>query len=338
MTTHKNTRLADVAELAGVSLGSASKALSAPESVKPKTLSRVQAAVQQLGYVRNGAARALASKRTHSIGAIFPTINNPIFADAIQAIQKQTHDLGYQLLISSHEYDPATELSSIQNLIERGVEGMLLIGTNHDESVTDTLRSAGRPYILMWSLDECSDEYCVGFYNRDAGTMITRHLLELGHQHFAVITGPSLQNDRMWLRTEGIQQLLKSHGLNVPDTHIISCPLSLDGGRSGLQKALKLDVKPTAVICLTDILALGACAEARDNGLIIPRDISIAGIDNNSFSSVAYPALTTIHVPGSEIGKISARNLINRIEGKDIPRTEQVQIELIVRESTGQPG
>jgi LacI family transcriptional regulator len=335
MAKQARPRLSDVAKLAGVSLGSASNALSGSRSVKPETLKRVEMAMRQLGYVRNHAARALASRRTYSIGAVFPTVNNPTFADAIQAIQQRTQQAGYQLLIASHEYDSGAELSHIRNLIERGVEGMLLVGTDHNINVLDTLKSWGQPYILMWSLDQCHDNYCVGFYNKDAGSLIANHLLALGHTKFAVIGGKFQNNDRMRMRVDGVRDALMQNGLELNESQVFECPLTLMGGRSGLKQALESNSKPTAIICLTDILALGASAEARELKIDVPSDISIAGIDNSGFSSVAYPAITTIDIPTSDIGRISATNIIGLIEDKQVPRIESVEIKLIVRASTG---
>ena len=327
-------KLRDVAKLAGVSVGSASRAISAPDQVRPVTLAKVEAAVLQLGYVRNGSARALALRRTFSVGAIFPTLNNPIYADSIQAIQQRLNARQYQLIIASHEYDRARELASVRNLIDRGVEGLLLVGTDHDPAVFDALRIARTPYVLMWSLDEGADHYCVGFNNQAGGELVARHLLDLGHVRLAVLSGQRQFNERARYRTEGVRLALQAHGLILPESHVIEQPFSFEGGRAGLRAAMALEPRPTALICSTDILSFGACDEARRMGVEVPADVSITGFDDISFAAMCVPALTTVRVPIVEIGNRSADALIAQIEGDKPPLHECLEIRLVIREST----
>lgn len=335
MTKNVKPKLRDVARLAGVSLGSASRALSFPDQVKPSTLAKVEAAVQQLRYVRDGAARALALRRTFSVGAIFPTLNNPIYADSIQALQQRLNTLNYQLIIASHEYDRARELAAVRNLIDRGIEGLLLVGTDHDPAVFEALNMANRPYVLMWSVDECAQHHCVGFNNASGGEMLAEHLLALGHQHFCVLTGSRMYNERARLRIQGVRNRLAAKGLELPESHIIEQPFSIEGGREGIRQILALQPRPTAVICTTDVLALGACDEARRLQIDVPSELSVAGFDNISFSAVASPTLTSISVPIVEIGSLSADALIAQIEGAPTQQVTELAIELIVRQSTG---
>jgi LacI family transcriptional regulator len=326
-------KLRDVARLAGVSIGAASKAISAPDQVRPATLAKVEAAVLQLGYVRNGSARALALRRTFSVAAIFPTLNNPIYADSIQAIQQRLNERHYQLIIASHEYDRERELASVRNLIDQGVEGLLLVGTDHDERVFEALRIARIPYVLMWSLDNCGAHHCVGFSNESGGELVANHLLELGHRCIAVLSGPRQFNERAQYRLRGVRSALGARGLELPESHIVEQPFTFEGGRVGLRAALALQPRPTALICGTDILSLGACDEARRLGVSIPDQLSITGFDDISFAALNIPALTTVRVPIADIGNRSADNLIAQIEGLEPAQREALGIALVVRES-----
>ncbi|MBA1289200.1 LacI family DNA-binding transcriptional regulator [Pseudomonas japonica] len=328
-------KLRDVAKLAGVSLGSASRAISSPTLVKPATLAKVEAAVQALGYVRDGAARALALRRTFSVAAIFPTLNNPIYADSIQALQQRLNSHDYQLLIASHEYDRRRELVSVRNFIDRGVEGVLLVGTDHDPAVFEALRLAQRPYVLMWSVDDAADHYCVGFSNEQGGAQVARHLLTLGHQHLAVVTGARAHNERARWRVQGVRNALQAARLDLPESHVIEQPFTLDGGRVGLRQALALHPRPTALVCTTDLLSLGACDEARRQGIAIPAQLSVTGFDNIDFAAVATPPLTSVSVPIETIGHLSADTLIAQIEGRSPARLVALETELVVRGSTG---
>ena len=147
MNKHPDRRptLADVARLASVSLGSASRTLSAPDQVRPATREKVERAVKQLGYIRDGAARALASRRTHTVGAIYPTLNNPIFAHSTEALQQTLWERGYQLLIASHEYHVEDAPAMIRSVVERGVDGLIMVGTDHDADIFALLRQRGLP-------------------------------------------------------------------------------------------------------------------------------------------------------------------------------------------------
>lgn len=330
----EKSKLRDVAKLAGVSLGSASRAISSPSAVKPATLAKVQAAVQALGYVRDGAARALALRRTFSVAAIFPTLNNPIYADSIQALQQRLNNRNYQLLIASHEYDRRRELVSVRNFIDRGVEGVLLVGTDHDPAVFEALRLAQRPYVLMWSVDDSADHYCVGFSNERGGRQVAKHLLGLGHRHLAVVTGARAHNERARWRIQGIRNALGAVGLDLPESHILEQPFTLEGGRAGLRQAIGLTPRPTALVCTTDLLGLGACDEARRLDIAIPQLLSITGFDNIDFAAVATPPLTTVSVPIEIIGHLSADTLIAQIEGQSPPRLTCLETELVVRGST----
>lgn len=334
MKNNEKPKLKDVAQLAGVSVGSASRALSVPHLVKPATLHKVLAAVETLGYVRDGAARALASRRTYSIGAIFPTFNNPAFAESVQALQQRLSGLGYHLIISSHEYNQAQELICVKNMIERGVEGLLLVGTEHSAAVYESLSTAQCPFILMWSLDGTHSHHCVGFSNEEGGRMVARHLSSLGHRSIAMISGVVAHNERARYRKIGVHGELVEQGVMMDETRFIEQPFTLEGGRAGLRIAMELVPRPTAIVCSTDVTCMGAIAEARLMGIKVPEELSITGFDDIEFAAVSVPALTTVKVPSFQIGISSANNMVALIEGKPLARRERVQIELIVRQST----
>lgn len=334
MNKNDKPTLRDVARLAGVSLGSASRAVDAPAKVKPSTRAKVEAAVRALNYVRNGAARALALRRTFIIGAIFPTLNNPIYAGSTQAIQQRLNLGGYQLFIASHEYDPLSELETVRNFIERGVEGVLLVGTDHDPAVFEALKISRMPYVLIWSVDEAKDHCCVGFSNLLGGELIADHLIGLGHKRLAVLTGVRHGNERARYRVEGIRRRLAIHGLELPESHIFETQFTIDGGRKAMIELLKLADRPTAVVCTTDVLAVGACDEARQHRIRVPKDLSITGFDGIGFGALSKPSLTTVSVPIHDIGREGAEVLIAQIEGRPFPQLTELPIDLVVRKSS----
>lgn len=309
--------LADVARLAGVSLGSASRALSVPGQVKPQTLANVQRAVEQLGYVRNGAAQALASRKTHTVAAIYPTLNNPIYADSIQSLQQTLWDYGYQLLIASHEYKPARELEVLRAILERGVDGLVLVGTDHPPAVFALTRQYALPYVLAWSVDETHYSHCVGFSNFDAAYRLARRIVECGHRRVAMCGGATFGNERVRARQAGTRAALREAGLDLRPEWIVEAPFTFEGGRQALRELWDGETRPSVVICGTDLQAIGLMDECRAKNIRVPDDLSVTGFDDIEQARLTQPPLTTVRVPSLDIGAHAARHLMALIDGKD---------------------
>ncbi len=331
--TRSRATLQDVARLAGVSLGSASRALSVPHEVRAETLERVQRAVMQLGYVRNGAAQALASRRTRTIAAIYPTLDNPIFSASIQSLQQTLWDFGYQVLIASHDYKPAREVDLLRAIVERGVDGIVLVGTDHADGVYDLQRKYGLPYVLSWAVDETRPEQCVGFSYFDAAQQIAHLVVDRGHERIALCPGIAENNERVRARIWGTRAALRARGLALRDDWIIERPFTFQGGRSAVVQLFETNDRPTALICGTDIQAVGALGECRDRGIHVPDDLSITGSDDIELASLVTPRLTTVHVPTSDVGRLSAERIVSLIEGRALGGTHPLQTVLKIRES-----
>lgn len=330
-------KLSDVAALARVSTATVSRALTCPGKVKPATAARIRQAVQALGYVAHGAARALASKRTHTIGAVIPTLDNAIFAKTAHALQKTLDDAGYTLLIASHEFDAAVEARLTQALIERGVDGLVLLGATHHPSVLRLLDTQRIPYVLTWALDATGRHPCVGFDNRAAANRIAGHLLDLGHREFAMISGVTAGNERASERLEGVRRALAASGIVFAPGRAVEKPYTLSAGREGLREVLRGTPRPTAVICGNDVLAIGALAECQAQGIAVPREISLTGFDDLEIAAVVTPALTTVHFPTAELGSYAAQHLLARLAGKPFEMRTELPVELVVRASTAPP-
>lgn len=334
---HKTAKLADVARLAKVSTATVSRALTRPDKVKPATAARIRQAVQALGYVAHGAARALASRRTRTIGAVIPTLDNAIFANTVHALQKALDDAGYTLLLASHEFDAEVEVRVTQALIERGVDGLVLLGTSHHPSVFRMIDNHRVPYVLTWALDENRRHPCIGFDNRAAGVRVTRYLLELGHREFAMISGITAGNERARERVEGVREALSARGYVLGPGRVVEKPFTLAGGRDGMRELLQATPRPTAVICGNDVLAIGALAECRALGLAVPREMSLTGFDDMEIAAAITPGLTTVHFPTAEMGAYAAQHLIVRLAGESFEARVELPVELVVRGSTGPP-
>ena len=334
---NKAARLADVARLAKVSTATVSRALTLPHKVKGHTLDRVQQAARTLGYVAHGAARALASRRTRTIGAVIPTLDNAIFANTIHALQTTLDAAGYVLLLASHEFDAGVEARVTRTLIERGVDGLVLLGTTHHPDIYRMIGANGVPYVLTWAFDESGNHPCVGFDNRAAAMRITNYLLDLGHRRFAMISGITAQNERAQERLAGVRAALAARGITLPAERVVEKPYTHTGGREGLREVMAGRGQPTAVICGNDVLAIGAMAECHAQGIAVPQQISITGFDDMEIASLMTPGLTTMHFPTAELGTYAAHHLLSRLAGKNVDTLRELPVELIVRGTTAPP-
>ena len=333
----KTAKLADVARLARVSTATVSRTLTHPDKVKAATAARIRQAVQSLGYVAHGAARALASRRTHTIGAVIPTLDNAIFANTAHALQKTLDDAGYTLLIASHEFDAEVEARLTRALIERGVDGLVLLGATHDPSVLQMVDAHQIPCVLTWALDAGVRHPCVGFDNRAAADRIARHLLDLGHREFAMISGITSGNERAAERLSGVREALAARGIELAPARVVEKPYTLTAGREGLREIMGGPLRPTAVICGNDVLAIGALAECLARGLAVPRDVSITGFDDLEMAAVVTPPLTTVHFPTAELGSLAGQHLLARLAGRPVESRTELPVELVVRASTAAP-
>lgn len=333
--TKRRPTLMDVARLAGVSLGSASRALSVPEQVKPGTREKVERAVAQLGYIRDGAARALASRRTQTIAALYPTLNNPIFAHSTEAMQQTLWGLGYQLLIASHEYHVEEAPAVIRRMVERGVDGLIMVGNDQNEEIYTLLHQRRLPYVLTWSTDETSYPHCVGISNFQAMFDLTQAVLEHGHRDIAVCGGYSARNERARARRDGVAAALAQRGLNMPAEWVLETPLSYQAGRDAFRQLWSLPNRPTAILFGTDLQAIGALYEARKMGVRVPQDVSILGFDSIEEGEFMQPALSTIRLPARDIGRLAAQRIVDLIEGRDPAPAQTLQHAVLLRESLG---
>lgn len=290
-----------------------------------------------LGYVPHGAARALASRRSRTIGAVFPVVDNPIFATATQALGRELATLGYTLLLATHQYDLGTEVDVARVLLERGVDGLVLVGLDHDPALFSLLAQAGVPYELTWSLDPAEFHHCVGFAHRLASIRMTQYLLDLGHREFAVIAGITANNDRTRERLTGAREALAAWGIELPAERVIEASFAVSAGRRALGKLLEGSAGFTAVVCGNDQLAIGAFLECGARGIAVPADISIVGFDDNELSAEIPSGLTTVRVPSIEIGRRAAQRLVGRLGGKRVPKVEELATELVIRGSSGPP-
>ncbi len=329
--------LEDVALEANVSTATVSRCLNTPDRVVEGTRRRVLDVVQKLGYSPNFGARALAAKRTNTIGAIIPTMENAIFARGIQAFQEELRELGVTLLVASSSYQEDIEAEQIRTLTARGADGLLLIGHHRDKEIYSFLERQGVPVLVAWVYDPNEPAVSIGFDNRLAMKELAKEVIALGHQKIGLISAEQKGNDRARYRITGVRDAMQENGIAPSSLRLIETRYSIESGATAFAELMNSPDRPTVVMCGNDVLAVGASMQAKQMGLRIPQDISITGFDDIELASVADPALTTVHVPHRKMGQNAARMLVAMVkEGKQFNST-QLMTHICIRESLSKP-
>ena len=329
--------LNDVAKAAGVSTATVSRCLNSPDQVIEATRQRVMQAVESLGYTPNFAARVMAAKRSYTIGAIIPTMDNAIFARGLQEFQDQLRESGYTLLVSSSAYDPEVEWEQIRALVARGADGLLLIGYARDEEIYSYLERHQVPSLVAWSYHPEAHRPSVGFDNLNAMRELARSVIAAGHRQIAMISGKMLGNDRAQSRVEGVTQAMSESGLNAKSLTLVETTYEIEKGAEAFSQLMALSPRPTAIICGNDVLAAGALQEARRLGVRVPEQVSVTGFDDIELAQIVTPSLTTVHVPHREMGREAARELTAMVEGKSEGQSVCIKTRLVVRNSLAEP-
>ncbi len=336
--TPPRVRVTDVARRAGVAAATVSRAINNPDKVSPDKRAKIEAAMAELGYVRNHAARALRSQRSHMVGVLIPTLDYALYASLVGAAGRQFSAAGISTLIATFDYDLKTEFKEARLLLEQGAEALILIGQEHDSRLFSLLEQFDVPFVSTYVTDPDGKLPSVGFDNAAAAASVARHLVHLGHRRIGVISGNTQDNDRTAKRLQGIRDELQCHGIDLNDSMVLERGYSIANGREACAAILsRVQPPPTAIICGNDVLALGAIVECRARGVRVPEDVSIAGFDNIELSQHSNPPLTTVGVPAEEMGGTAATFLLNKLEGRDAPPHTSVEVQLILRESTAPP-
>ena len=322
----------DVAKAAGVSVATVSRVLNGNSTVADGLRADVERVSTALGYTPHAAARALATQRSMTIGAIVPTLQESNFSTGINVLQQRLNKAGYTLLLASSNYDQDEELQQVRALAAHGVAGMLLVGSRHAPGVYEILSTKRIPFVNTWVLDEVHP--CVGFDNHEIGETLANFLLDLGHRRFGVIAQESPQSDRAAKRVAGIHEALTARGVPQAQQQLIERSHTIVDGQLAFQALMETSPRPTAVICGTDTLAFGAIVQAASMGIRVPDDVSITGINDVEFAAHLSPSLTTIRLSADEIGQRAADYLLGRIEGRSVVAKTRVAFSLIVRGST----
>ncbi|OCW58338.1 LacI family DNA-binding transcriptional regulator [Hoeflea olei] len=336
MNDHSKPTLDDVARAAGVSTATVSRCLNSPDQVIAATRLRVMQAVETLGYTPDFGGRALASRRTNTVGAIIPTMDNAIFARGLQSFQETLSRFGKTLLVASSNYDPAREREQMEALAGRGADGLLLIGSARPDMSTDYLRRRGIPFVRAWNLGS-GDGHFVGFDNRAAAAMLAERVIAYGHRRLSMIAGVTQMNDRAADRMAGVRDAARAAGIADADLPVIEAAYTFEDGARAMGELMARTPRPSVVMCGNDVLAVGAMQRARELGLAMPADVSITGFDDIDLARVVTPELTTVRVPHRRMGEAAAEMLIRLITKQPVETHVKIPTAIVERGTLGPP-
>lgn len=322
----------DVARAANVSVATVSRALNGKATVAANLRAEVERVSRELGYTPHAAARALATQRPSTFGAIVPTLHETNFSAGVNALQRRLNAAGYTLLLGSTNYDPEEEVRQVGALLSQGIAGLMLVGGRHRPAVYDLLASRGVPFVNTWVLDD--EHPSVGFDNHAIGRTLVDYLHDIGHRDFGVIAQQGERSDRASLRVAGMRAALKEKGGDGPQVHLIGHSHDIVAGQHAFRTLMESGRRPTAVICGTDTLAFGALVQARAMHIRVPEDVSVTGINDVMFAAHLTPPLTTIRLPAEQVGEEAADLLLASIRGGAVARSTEIAYKLVIRGST----
>ena len=337
-------RIADVAREAGVSKTAVSFAFNSPDRLAPETASRIRAVAEQLGYRPDPVARMLTQRQTLTIGVLTPQalsviFSNPFFGAFSEGVAAVAEEFGYGL----HFISPLH--GSLASAMNRAtVDGVVAIGLSDDHPEVEHIRRAGLPIVLVDST-ALPEHGSIEIDDAGGARAAADHLIALGHRERPGRgRGTARARRSGWTRTASwaagcaaYRDAFGAVGVELPDDRLIIGPATIDGGLAAMRRAWEDGLRPTAILAMSDVMAIGAMRAIRELGLRVPDDISVVGFDDIDLAPHVDPPLTTVHQPIRRKGEEAVRLLLTVVERRDHAKPEHRRLEtrLIVRGSTG---
>lgn len=333
------TTMKDIARLAGVSTSTVSHVINKSRFVSDEIAERVNNAAQQLNYAPSALARSLKMNRTKTIGMLVTTSTNPFFGEVVKGVERSCYHQGYNLILCNTEGDNQRMKASINTLLQKRVDGLLLMCSTLEGERLDVFdRYPDIPIVVMdwgpilFASDKIQDNSLQGGY------MAAKHLIECGHKEIGCITGPLIRHQAQ-MRYEGYKRALAEAGIAINPDWIVESDFECEGGYQAFEKLYERGKLPSALFVCNDMMAMGVIQAANQRGLRIPDDLSLIGYDDVHIAKFMTPALTTIHQPKYRLGKAAVDTLLYRLENPDTT-AQVVQLEptLVVRNSVRKLG
>jgi len=322
-----------VAEKAGVSVNTASRAINNKPDINQETKKRIFKVAQELGYVRNNTAVALRTNKTGTVGVVIEDNRNPFYAEVLNGMEVATREKNYHIIFANTQRDYKKEEEAINLLLAKRVDGLLIAPVQDRDDDINSLVEANIPFVVVGRDFENIELDAI--YNDEVkgGFLATEYLIKKGHKRIALIDG-FLYKSPAKGRLEGYKKALKKYGISMDDALVSVGDIDVKDGYERTKQMLEKNLDFTAIFAYNDMMAFGAMQAIREKGLRIPEDIGLVGYDDIPFCSLMNPALTTIRLKKQELGIESVKLLLSRINGRHKKLKKVIlDVELIVRET-----
>lgn len=325
----------DVAAAAGVSVGTVSNVLNQPERVSARTIERVQSVIQELGFVRNDAARQLRAGRSRSIGLVVPDIGNPFFAEVVRGAEDRAADAGMTVLLGNSDERDERQVAHLELFQEQRVNGVLLTPASDDLSAVHRFAAGGMPVILVDREVEEGLLPSVSVDDVEGGRLAAEHLLSGGRRRLAFVGGPQSVH-QVADRLRGVKAAVAAHPDVTLEIFEQSALTVLQGRAAGEAIAARsAESRPDAVFAANDLLAVGLLqAFSFGSTIRVPQDIAMVGYDDIDFASATVVPLSSVRQPARLLGWTGVDLLLKELDGVEHDRRVRFQPELVVRESS----
>lgn len=323
----------DVAARSGVSTATVSRVLSGSVPARPETRERVLTAARELDYRPSGVARALKRRETRTLGLLVTDITNPFYPQVVRAVEAAAHERGYGIVLANGGDDAARELEHLDLLIERRVDGIVIISSRMTRRHAERLHRTAVPVVLVNDTVSGSGLPTVTTAHRRGARMATEHLIELGHRQIGHIGAPADQA-AAGQRRQGVRDAMRAAGLGEPLVAIG------DGGVAGGSQAAEALIGEgvTGIVAYNDLTAIGALRALRRAECAVPGQVSLIGFDDIEMAAWTEPPLTTIRQPKEALGRWAVNRLLDDVGvGRREPERASLMPTLVVRGSTGRP-
>jgi LacI family transcriptional regulator, repressor for deo operon, udp, cdd, tsx, nupC, and nupG len=330
----RSATIKGVAEYAGVSIATVSRALTNPSLLHADTLAKVDAAIEQLGYRPNQIARDLRRSETRLVMVIVPRLS-PYFLEIFRGVETAADKVGYGVLVGHTDRDRKRETEFISQVRSRRADGLILAASTDPDAIVAS-NSQAPPIVLAIDGGASKGLPSVVIDHVAAAQAATEHLLDLGHRHVGLIMGAAgsgIAADRRL----GYERALGAKGRTVDPVLCVQGDFSVESGEQAMEMLLKGPTRPTAVFAANDEMAIGAMRTLKRHGLRIPDDMSVSSVDGQRIAALSDPPLTTVSVPAYDIGYRAMMTLYDIMQGQPITQRKVLKTELIVRGSTAKP-
>lgn len=313
-----NTTIYDVAREAGVSMATVSRVVNGNPNVKPATRKKVLDAIERLGYRPNAVARGLASKKTTTVGVIIPDISNIFFAELARGIEDIATMYKYNIILCNSDQNKDKEISLINTLLEKQVDGILFMGGEITEEHVTQFKRSPVPVVLAATVDQDGELPSVNIDYQQASFDAVTELIEAGHTRVGMVSGSLEDPVNGFQKFSGYKKAFTEKNMTFDDSLVAIGDYTYDSGIQAVNTLMNVDNPPSAIFAGTDEMALGVIHGLQDEGKKVPEDVEVIGFDNTRLATMVRPTLTTVVQPMYDIGAVSMRLLTKYMNKEEV--------------------